>query len=438
MEKIKEKVKLATLGRKVSEDTVAFFKLPEKAKYLLKSYIRNYDDPIKYKYYNGGGDLVNYGLNTFVKDIYFINNHVIFSDRFGNYNFIKDKQNSEVMANSTTCISPEGIILFYNENLIYATLNCKVGCIIEISCIVPKKEKYVIDEIIISNKRTYLKVYSDKNKKDILYYSLFFSFNFYESYGTQIYMRYDKLKEKYIEYIEDNELSKEISDFTVDTIQRSEEMLTLHSTSIDYTSDNFIEKFDKNFFCEGKEFLESKVAIKLFSYHGDDGINNCINSFIKEIYTMSPIIYKKSGIFKKPELVSVKRTIAIYDRFGKSYMQSYEKDQTISYIPNSSLFVSQEGVLVALVTFNYDVFILVSLDGIVWKKYNMKNIFDDISISSSNVQIKQKDNKMCICSYKNCYSKDEQSFEIAIDFSFNFWDLYSAPVEATFTLIEYL
>lgn len=436
----KEKVKLGTIERKVSKDKVYYLEAPNEVNNLLGRYLGEYNNNFTCFSYNGGGDLVNYGLNTFVRDLYMIDKHVVYSDRFGNYNVIEDKQISKIIANSYACISPEGVILFYNNSYIYATINCKTGCIVDVSSIVSKRKNYTIEEIIILNKVAYLKIQANDNSEDVLYYALSFSFNFFESYGTQVYINFSKVKEKYIECFDgecDYELETETFNFDINRIQKSDEIKKINCKTSNYSIEDFIEIFGEKSFCEQGEVLDprSEFYTKFFYFDGDNGINNCINSFIKEIYTVSPLIARKEGFFKRLKNVVVKNAIVLYDRLKNSYMQMYQANETLYYISESKLFVSQEGVIVALYDYNFDIFVLVSLDGIVWKKYNLKSMFNNRL--NSNLEIKQKNSNLRICSYKNCMSNDEQNnFEIIINFTFNFWDLYGSPVEASFTLIE--
>jgi len=98
-------------------------------------------------------------------------------------------------------------------------------------------------------------------------------------------------------------------------------------------------------------------------------------------------------------------------------------------------FVSTEGVIVIVRVCSYsDIRVLISLDGIIWKEYNI----------SEFIKLEEKNKELLISfvckdnlEYIKISTNDNSNIcEIAIDFNFNFWDLYGAPVEATFTLME--
>ena len=88
MEKVKEKIKLGTSIRKLITETISYEDAPKDVKKIYDNSVslNEYNSNTKFKIikYNGGGDLVNYGLNTFVRDIYIHNKGIVaYSDRFG-------------------------------------------------------------------------------------------------------------------------------------------------------------------------------------------------------------------------------------------------------------------------------------------------------------------------------------------------------------------
>ena len=110
MEKVK--VKLSTTKRHATKDKVYYLEAPEEAQKFLSRYLGRYDSFFQRISYNGGGDLVNYGLNTFVRDIYMVNDQVVYSDRFGRYKYIIFKKVGKIISKCDLFITAEGMEIF--------------------------------------------------------------------------------------------------------------------------------------------------------------------------------------------------------------------------------------------------------------------------------------------------------------------------------------
>lgn len=442
----KEKIKIGMNNREISKDIIKLFEVPSEARELLVKSVDELKNEtfVTHSYYNGGGELVNYGLNTFVKDIYSVNSHVIFSDRFGNYSNISDKQVAEIIDSSSICVSAEGVILFYKEDYIYATLNCKSGCIINTETLIgrmPGTTMHYIAKIFVYNGLTYVKtIFKGVTTDNVSYYALDFSFKLYEAYGTQIDVKTTKLSEKYAYDLEDSILKRDDLDIPIINMQKNDNILSISNTSKKLSTEEFIEQFDTYNFCKSNEVITPKeeVTIKHITYNGDMGINNCINSFVKEIYFTQISISKKGSIFKKYKREYFKNSIVVCDRFGNRIIQDYKQEETLSFIKNSKLYISLEGVIISLDIGCYDYYksyFLISLDGIVWKRYDIDEVFD-IHEQNLSVEITKKYSGECISIYSFKDYKKQLICEYMINFTFNFWDLYSSPVEAHFTLVE--
>lgn len=445
MKKVKEKIKLGNIIRKANITTDVLYDdiTSSEGKDLLGRYIGRYDSNyVTCISYNGGGDFVNYGLNTFVRDIYIKNAHVIYSDRFGRYRYILNDEVATFISNSKLFITAEGVLLFYNKKSdnIYATLDCKVGYFFNVSSFESEgfdKEDFTIDDISIIHKRTYIKI-EGKNSISTFYYALNFSFNLYESYGTQVIVNAVKVDEgtlstKNIESYEE----KVETNFTV---MKNSKAQTLSHVSLFTSIDNPSSIFDLYGLYD--DILREKIDKQYSTYratietNGEFGVCDCINAFVKKIIISRPSIITTKGFFKKTKNREFKNCITRYDRFNKNYTCNDITNLLFNNLTDTKFtFVSTEGVIVIVRVCSYsDIRVLISLDGIIWKEYNI----------SEFIKLEEKNKELLISfvckdnlEYIKISTNDNSNIcEIAIDFNFNFWDLYGAPVEATFTLME--
>lgn len=77
----------------------------------------------------GGTDLTNNGINSFIKEIFVLDNaFVCYSDRFSNFHVLTDKNVTDFIINEANNlqVSPEGVLLFYSKTRLYVTLNLKL------------------------------------------------------------------------------------------------------------------------------------------------------------------------------------------------------------------------------------------------------------------------------------------------------------------------
>ncbi len=370
---------------------------------------------IKKFYYNGGLDLVNYALNTFVKELYVIykcDNPVMCfcSDRFNNYYKILDKEIVTLIHFSQLCISPEGILIFYTQSKMYVTLNCKVGCIIEFSDIIDTNNMKDV-EIVMLEGNTFIKVIYKKRGSET-YYRLDFSFNFFASYGPQIG----------INVLDSNHKG------TNETIVKSNN-LKLLSIGSKYIPYKVLKNEFPSLLCN--ENLTVKYsncwanAYELWHF-GDTKIDDCINSFVHKICFMDVIKEKKVNIFKTKKVI--KHAVISVDRSGQKCIND-ELHEFFDNV-NSKFFVSTEGVIMRIVS-KYHMFI--SLDGILWKHIDLVSILG-IGDYYSGINFTCKNGNNYIIVVLSSTEKIEKRY--LLKFSFNFIDLYESPVEVSFEEVE--
>lgn len=433
----KEKIRLGLVNRKITTENISYDDVPKEVRKIYEKY---YSSSTKFTLikYNGGGKLVNYGLNSFIRDIYVSKKGIaIYSDRFDNYYIIEDKEITSIMIDSKVLLTSQGIILFYTNDKIYATLNCKVGCIGELDNILGVyNNNYNISRIFYFNKNTYIGVV-DKITEAEAYYLLNFSFNLYEAYGTQIEIKAEKLNDGYT--YDDIINGKCFYEIEEETVSKSDRILEISAKTFSIDVSEFKKRFGKKIGClKRKECIDSDISIEAaeFSYDGDIGVNDCINSFVKSFAITKP--YIKESFWR---LISIQRNVLFQeDRFGKLYIYNDNINDIFNYYEECKFYISLEGVIVAIYNVKKKLYISVSLDGIVWKKYNV-NEFVNTKNKIDTASLTYKYCKNCLILYKKSNDNDNSdeltaSEEYFIDFTFDFWNLYSSPVEAKFTVVE--
>lgn len=301
MKKVKEKIKLGTSIRKLITETISYEDAPKDVKKIYEHSVsaKDYSTYTKFKIikYNGGGDLVNYGLNTFVRDIYIHNKGVVaYSDRFGKYSKIYDKDIVNLITNSNVLVTPEGIILFYSNYSIYATLNCKAGYMVDIGSLFTEIGKeYKLSKVFCSNKNTYIEAVDIvTNQKS--YYILIFSFDLYDAYSTQVKVQLEKIGTEYSyedivnKKFFDDDSFEECDNQIVDT---SNKILNISTVNTNLNSSEYKKIFGKKAgYIKRKEHIDGDRTIfctNIF-YDGDIGIDNSINSFVKSLTIARPYI----------------------------------------------------------------------------------------------------------------------------------------------------
>lgn len=434
MEKVKEKIKLGLANRKVITESMLYNDIPKEVKKVYEQFIafKDYSTSTKFTIikYNGGGKLVNYGLNSFVRDIYVPSiGSVIYSDRFGNYFNIFDKDISKLIATSKVIVTAEGVILFYNSDQIYATLNCKVGCIESLESLL-SSETFKISKIFLLNKKTYMEIIDIlSNAKG--YYEINFSFDLYHSYSTQIKIDIEKVdKEVIYSDITSKKFFDDFEDENYQVVSTSDKILDISNINITLSSIEYKKKFGKKAGCtKKKERINSdyKIPSTLFYYDGDAGIDDSINSFVNEFVIAKPCI--TNSFFNDGKRRNVLFQV---DRFGTQFAYTDNINCAFDGASIYKLYVTIEGVIVTIYSIKDCMYISISLDGIIWKKYNVKDfIKTSKKIGSILLSYKYCKNILTVYEYD---SSNKEDYEI--DFTFDFWSLYNSPVEATFNIVE--
>lgn len=437
-------LKFGTTTRTVSKENLKYTDLSRDVRRYLSTHGLYFDSgtaiSIKKFYYNGGGKLVNYGLNAFVRDIYGIRLkeqnkiYVIYSDRFGKFYEVKDKQLAEFIFDADLCISSEGVLLFYysyntEKPMFYATLNCKAGTITYISSFTNLPKCCIADLFAVKGK-TFIKIRDKNNDKE--YYVLNFSFSLFESYGTQIYVEAFKIKGAHSDILNNR---FETCGECYCKVEKAKKELSLSRTSKTFNIKEFKRNFRKSDICSTKEkvipddsfnsqITNNQVKAELICYKGDPGINDCINSFVYSILMVRPNIRKKIGFFKS---IRYKKNVIIQaDRFGDVHIHSNIPDHLFNPLFDVSLYISLEGVIVGINSYK----IFISLDGIIWKTYTMADLVgEDLAtvLHNSSIQFFTSDEN----NYLNVseINSTDSKFKFIMNFKFNFWDLYSSPIE---------
>lgn len=451
MEKVKEKIKLGTSIRKLITETISYEDAPKDVKKIYDNSVslNEYNSNTKFKIikYNGGGDLVNYGLNTFVRDIYIHNKGIVaYSDRFGIYSKIYDKDIVNLITNSNVLVTPEGIILFYSNYSIYATLNCKAGYMVDIGSLFTEIGKeYKLSKVFCSNKNTYIEAVDIvTNQKS--YYILIFSFDLYDAYSTQVKVQLEKIGTEYSyedivnKKFFDDDSFEECDNQIVDT---SNKILNISTVNTNLNSSEYKKIFGKKAgYIKRKEHIDGDRTIfctNIF-YDGDIGIDNSINSFVKSLTIARPYIAEGfwNFIFGYS---NIRNVLFQLDRFNTCYIYTDNINSIFDNLKNCKLYVSNEGVIIATYSIKNCIYISFSLDGVVWKKYNLSDIIKTSKkIESVLISYKYDKNILTIyeCNEYDTSHTDNTSStqEYTIDFVFDFWSLYNSPVEVIFNIVE--
>lgn len=448
MEKVK--VKLSTTKRHATKDKVYYLEAPEEAQKFLSRYLGRYDSFFQRISYNGGGDLVNYGLNTFVRDIYMVNDQAVYSDRFGRYKYIIFKKVGKIISKCDLFITAEGILLFYNKDNgdIYTTLDCKVGYLFNVSSFVNDlhlEENLSIVDIKSINNKTFINV-SAKTTTDQNWYLLDFSFNLYASYGTQIMVNMVNVLKP--AKLDNDALKHEIisTDENLNTIiykDNSVKKLNIVNADVQDDPSNIFDL--DGLYNSSKEKVSPNYCCYChkIDFNGEIGICDSINSFVKSIIIAKPLITTKKSLFKKQTNNALRNTITKRDRFNTLYTSTNISNSLYEVISScTGAFASTEGVITILNKKGDNIHISISIDGIMWKDYDISDIFKDIKdkIRDKTISLeftcKNGRDILTILTANNTDNKDTIVCEIIVDFTFNFWDLYGSPVEAAFTIME--
>ena len=442
-------LKCGTITRLASIKSLEYEELPRDVRKYLSNHGPYFDSETSVKfqkfYYNGGGNLVNYGFNTFIRDIYCIRipsrdiTRVIYSDRFGKYYQISDNKISEIIYSANLCVSAEGVLLFYDtKEIMYATLNCKAGTIINISELL-RVSKCFIKDIFVSDGKTFIEIEDKNGDKDC--YGLSFTFNLFESYGTQIYVEAFKVKGNKTDILNNK---VELYDKWYCEIEKAKRELLLSRATKIFTLKEFKKTFEKSEFCNTNEKLipddsfkfedRNQIRTSLIAYEGDPGINDCINSFVYSILMLKPNINKRIGFFKRQKYK--KNLIIQADRFGIPHIHTDIPNHLFEPLSEVKLYVSLEGVIIGINSYN----IFLSLDGIVWKSYKIndlvgKDLSSKLSFVSTTFSTDDDHNYLSV-SANNKTTFESSQIKFSMNFRFNFWDLYSSPIELELDCVE--
>ncbi len=444
-------IKSSNKERKIISEYITISNVPTNIIKLLKC--NNEIGSIK-KFSNKEGiELVDYGINAFVRDI-FVNEKTsiaIYSDRFGKYHKIENTEIANFLINAHLHITPEGILFFYSNNkdfsdYIYLTLNCKFGIFTKISSLIESEQKIRIFGTFNYNNKTFVRLCIDTSFTPRLFYCLLeFSINLYESYGSIINVKVHKLQDTSKSEILKGHFR---SDFECTEIKKSNKIIELNSKLFDCPKSKFKKLYKKDIKLEKCEKINS-VKIRTFSNNGDIKINDCINAFVKSL----SIAYLNNSIKYLPfdKELSFKYILILYNRYldyevrtsinsfditnYKFSSNSIETD-IAKTLYNSSIYVSSEGVIVAIKVYTFNkIVILISLDGIIWKSYDIINnetkIRDNLFLK---VKFTQENNYNFLILYNTLPEKPLKKY--ILQFKFNFWDLYNYPVELSIDSID--
>lgn len=442
-------IKSSNKERKITSEYIKMSKVPDNLIDLLEC--TNNLNLIKKISNKEGFELANYGINSFVRDI-FINETTsiaIYSDRFGKYHKIKNEEIANFLANSNLHVTPEGILVFYSidpkfSSYIYLTLNCEFGIFTKVSSLLNLDQKVKIYEIFNSNGKTFANVCIDSLFSSRFFYCLFeFSLNLYESYGSLINVKLHRLHKIY-----KNEVLKGNfeSDFECTDIMKNRNIIKLDTKLLDCAKSKFKKLYMKDVKLEKGERIDS-INIKTFSNSGDIKVNDCINAFVKNLSiavlkdSTKHFSFNKDVFFKYILIVynrylnyNVKPAIDSFDITESKSNQNSIETHIAKTLYDSSIYVSLEGVLVSISVYRFNkIVVLISLDGLIWKSYDInENIISEKLLLK--VEFIEENNYNYLILYDIDPNKPLKKY--IFNFSFNFWDLYNYPVELSIDSIN--
>ncbi len=385
----------------------------------LKAYTSNDTKKMRKFYFKGGQNYVDYGINAFVREIYCypFTNLIVFCDRNENFYHFNDESISDIILNSNVFITSEGFIIFYAGNFMYITLNGKFGTIIDTT-------SYGDINNIFSNEygTTIIEFYENFMS---VYYQLVGNLIFINSYGKQMNLYLEKIEQDY-DLIKPN-IKIEVTDDMCGSIR--------YNRTLDNSSDGFKRLYKKEIkmLCpiDYKMYIDTYLTVTLIFLeksisNSSDPLNPCINSFVRTLLLTSFKIKKKFSLSRSKNAVDLsgwKYYLILHDRNNNPMYINLEK-HTYASLNDEFLkfYISSEGIIAGIKASK----IVISLDGILWHTYDLRNIISDSSLfdnyDSIELSVHNKKNYLTF-NYKN----DKK--EIPISFTFDFWNLYGSPVE---------
>ncbi len=405
--------------------------------------------------YNGGGYLVDYGLNAFVKNIYIYNGKVVCVDYLGNCYQVKDPQLASIIQRGNLVVSAEGFLIFYLSTMIYVTLDCKLGSIYIISNLLGGEKVASCRRVFVSKGWTYLEV-AELNAAEYIKYKLFFQLQLGRSPQAFRPIIYLQLKEVPSENsqspkIIDMEFEEEIFSSHVES-NDDVKMLSLSCCTY-YENRPLLKALKREF----KHYISSETRrlsmkdtyyenIKVVlgerswcahvSLDNDSSFHNGINAMVFDLYFFSIDILKGWIPFLKCREKHQSYIVA-RDRFGEVRVVKFPFLNSVTYFSNDiKFYVSIEGVIIMLFEKDRKFFMLFSLDGVQWKIIELEKYFNKGNKNLKNLEINSKNGRTYI-SEKNwiddyAYTTDK----FYLNFSFDFWSLYQPCVSVTFEKIE--
>lgn len=144
---------------------------------------------------------------------------------------------------------------------------------------------------------------------------------------------------------------------------------------------------------------------------------------------LKPNINKRIGFFKRQKYK--KNLIIQADRFGIPHIHTDIPNHLFEPLSEVKLYVSLEGVIIGINSYN----IFLSLDGIVWKSYKIndlvgKDLSSKLSFVSNTFSADDDHN------YLSISTLESSQIKFIMNFRFNFWDLYSSPIELELDCVE--
>lgn len=144
---------------------------------------------------------------------------------------------------------------------------------------------------------------------------------------------------------------------------------------------------------------------------------------------LKPNINKRIGFFKRQKYK--KNLIIQADRFVIPHIHTDIPNHLFEPLSEVKLYVSLEGVIIGINSYN----IFLSLDGIVWKSYKIndlvgKDLSSKLSFVSNTFSADDDHN------YLSISTLESSQIKFIMNFRFNFWDLYSSPIELELDCVE--
>ena len=385
----------------------------------------------------GGTELTNNGINSFIKEVFVIDNELVcYSDRFSNFHVLTDKNVTRFIINEATNlqVSPEGVLLFYSKDRLYITLNLEIGIFSNYMEHLPLniKDNHIVN-ILSYQKNTFIALHNNDIVTQTIpcYYRMAFYFNFYDSYASQVIEKIDFSHPYSKQDIIEGNISYEEEKEPIVYCNNSGKKLQISNFS--WRRKSFQKHIGKLILNSGEKIYTDleKISGLSLCFKGDAKVNDCINSFLKECYFTSFPVTRSFGRNRRDVAVNI-----VCNRFD---IEAIAEPLSLSAKKGC---VSEEGVIILFSQDTHKTTISFSIDGYCWKTVDLEEAGRELNLPNtggyvSNVNIFTQRGKTYLQIGVKIPSSDHlKKFFYRMNFTYNFWDLYRSPVDLEFEEIS--